>query len=103
MDLVSQWKLSFYLMIDYKSRSLKRELLDEDNIPFEDISLNMKELDFINTHLGGHTITVNGFKRLLENKKNSVSGICCDCGDNLDAVYKFCRRNSIISSFIVLI
>ena len=96
----SQWKLSFYLMIDYKSRSLKKELLDAENIPFEDIALNMKELDFINTNLGGHAITVEGFKRLSGNRKEiSVCEIGCGGGDNLDAINNFCKRNQVICSF----
>ena len=87
-------------MIDYKSRSLKKELLDRDDIPFEDIALNMKELDFINKNLGGHSITITGFKKLLGNKKEiSICEIGCGGGDNLDAIYKFCSKNRIISSF----
>jgi ubiquinone/menaquinone biosynthesis C-methylase UbiE len=87
-------------MIDYKSRSLKKELLDQDDISFEDIALTMKELDFINTHLGGHSITIKGFKKLLENRKEiSVCEIGCGGGDNLYTINKFCRRNNIISSF----
>ena len=83
------WKLSFYLMIDYKNRSLKKELLDQNNIPFEDIVLNMKELEFINAHLGGHSITINGFKKLLKNRKTiSVCEIGCGGGDNLNAINK---------------
>ena len=87
-------------MINYKNRSLKKELLDQDNIPFDDIKRNMKELDFINTYLGGHSITIKGFKKLLQSKKSiSVCEIGCGGGDNLNAIYKFCKRNSIICSF----
>ncbi|MEO6836981.1 MAG: methyltransferase domain-containing protein [Ginsengibacter sp.] len=87
-------------MIDYKSRSLKKELLDQDDIPFEDIVLNMKELDFINTYLGGHSITISGFKKLLKTRKEiSVCEIGCGGGDNLVAIDKFCRRNNVAASF----
>ncbi len=87
-------------MIDYKSRSLKKELLDQDDIPFEDIVLNMKELDFINTYLGGHSITISGFKKLLKTRKEiSVCEIGCGGGDNLVAIDKFCRRNHVSTSF----
>ncbi|HEU5365293.1 MAG TPA: SAM-dependent methyltransferase, partial [Hanamia sp.] len=65
-------------MIDYKNRSLQKEILDQNNIPFEDIVLNMKELEFINTHLGGHSITIRGFQKLLEKRKEiSVCEIGC--------------------------
>ncbi|MDR3714179.1 MAG: methyltransferase domain-containing protein [Puia sp.] len=51
--------------MDLSRRSDRTELLDRDDIPFEDIERNMRELDIINTRLGGHAITVTGFKRLL--------------------------------------
>ncbi|MDQ2720477.1 MAG: methyltransferase domain-containing protein [Bacteroidota bacterium] len=87
--------------MDYKKRSLKKELLDSDDIPFEDIAVNMKELQFINSHLGGHAITIKGFKTLLENRKTiSVCEIGCGGGDNLNAIHKFCKKNYIEATFI---
>ncbi|HSV10038.1 MAG TPA: methyltransferase domain-containing protein [Hanamia sp.] len=87
-------------MIDYNNRSLKKEILDQNNIPFEDIVLNMKELEFINAHLGGHSITIKGFKKLLQNQKGiSVCETGCGGGDNLNAINQYCLRNHIICSF----
>ncbi|MGN6530227.1 MAG: methyltransferase domain-containing protein [Ginsengibacter sp.] len=87
-------------MIDYKNRSLKKEILDQNDIPFEDIFLNMKELEFINSHLGGHSITIEGFKKLLQNRREiSVCEIGCGGGDNLKAIESFCKKKRIISSF----
>ncbi len=87
-------------MIDYKKRSLQKEILDQKNIPFADIALNMKELDWINTHLGGHSITIEGFKKLLQNeKKVSVCEIGCGGGDNLNSLNQYCLKNHIICSF----
>ncbi|MEO8412531.1 MAG: methyltransferase domain-containing protein [Ginsengibacter sp.] len=75
-------------------------MLDGNNIPFKDIAENMKELDFINTHLGGHLITIKGFKKLLgSNKKISVCEIGCGGGDNLNSLWKFCRTNKIEAKF----
>lgn len=83
-------------MIDYKKRSQQKELLDEDDIPFAEIVLNMKELEWINAHLGGHSITIKGFKGLLQNKKNiSICEIGCGGGDNLNAISQFCETNNI--------
>ncbi len=88
-------------MIDYSKRSFNKELLDGDNIPFEDIAENMKELNFINSHLGGHSITINGFKQLVGNKKSiSICEIGCGGGDNLNALEVFCNRNKIDTTFI---
>jgi len=86
--------------MDYKKRSVKKELLDRNDIPFRDIVMNMRELDFINVHLGGHSITLQGFKRLLQNRKTiSLCEIGCGGGDNLNAIYKFCKKNNIEARF----
>lgn len=88
-------------MTDYSKRSYKKELLDRDDIPFEDIVLNMKELDFINSKLGGHAISIAGFKKLIGNKKQiSVCEIGCGGGDNLNAINDYCIANDINVSFI---
>ncbi len=87
-------------MIDYTHRSYKKEILDRDNIPVEDIVENMHELDFINTWLGGHSITLQGFKNLIDKKKNiSVCEIGCGGGDNLNALYTYCNKKKIIAKF----
>lgn len=87
-------------MIDYKKRSLQKELLDQKDIPFRDIFLNMKELEFINAHLGGHSITLNGFKKLLQEKKTvSICEMGCGGGDNLNALNYFCQQHQLICSF----
>lgn len=99
-DRDSRWKLSFYQMIDYKKRSLQKELLDQEDIPFRDIFLNMKELEFINSQLGGHRITIKGFKKLLHNRKSiSVCEIGCGGGDNLNALQHYCVKNKVNCSF----
>lgn len=78
------------------TRSYKKELLDGENIPVAAIRQNMRELDFINTHLGGHSITIDGFKQLLQHRKNiTVCEIGCGGGDNLLAIYNWCIKNDI--------
>lgn len=71
-------------------------MLDGDGIPFADIRQNMKELNFINTHLGGHAITIKGFKQLVQGKKTiKVCEIGCGGGDNLLAIYNWCKKKNI--------
>lgn len=80
----------------FASRSLQKELLDRSDIPFEDIALNMQELDMINTRLGGHKITISGFKQVAgSNETLSVMEIGCGGGDNLQAIANYCTRNRI--------
>ena len=87
-------------MINFKKRSLQKEILDGNDIPFWEIARNMKELNFINRFLGGHSITIKGFKKLLQNKKIiSVCEIGCGGGDNLDSINKFCKKKAIKSLF----
>ena len=77
-------------MPSLQHRSYKNELLDADNIPFEDIKSNMQELNTINTLLGGHKITIDGVKAFIKN--NSALHICeigCGGGDNLNAIAKW--------------
>ncbi len=82
--------------MNLSQRSYKKELLDSDDISFEDIRQNMKELDVINRWLGGHRITLKAFKSLLGEKKQiSVCEIGCGGGDNLAAISSYCARNSI--------
>lgn len=87
-------------MIDYAHRSYEKELLDKSDIPFEDIAENMKELDFINSRLGGHSITLKGFKKLVGKKnKIAVCEIGCGGGDNINALTAFCTKNKIEAEF----
>jgi 2-polyprenyl-3-methyl-5-hydroxy-6-metoxy-1,4-benzoquinol methylase len=69
-------------------RSYQKELLDYDNIPFEDIKKNMKELNFINTWLGLQKLSVN-------KKTITVCEIGCGGGDNLVAIVNWCNKKNI--------
>lgn len=87
--------------MNFSKRSYKKELLDEDHIPFVDIKRNMYELNFINEWLGGHKITIDGFKEIAGDRKAIVvCEIGCGGGDNLAAIYKWCEQNNITISLI---
>jgi len=91
-------------MNNFAKRTYKKEILDGDEIPFADIRQNMKELNIINTFLGGHKITIDGIKNILDfNTKISQLTICeigCGGGDNLKAIEKWCNKNKIETKFI---
>lgn len=84
-------------MPSFHQRSYQKELLDRTDIPFEDIKRNMQELDFINTKLGGHDITLDGIVALMKsqivfNSNLTIVEIGCGGGDNLRAIRKWAER-----------
>ncbi len=82
--------------MDFSKRSYEPELLDGDDIPFRDIERNMQELDTINTRLGGHRITIKGFRDLIGNRSHvSVCEIGCGGGDNLKALSRWAVKKNI--------
>ena len=91
-------------MIDLSVRSYKKELLDDDSIPFADIRQNMKVLNTVNTYLGGHKITISGIKKLIPKqaagKPTVICEIGCGGGDNLKAIEGYCRKKNINACFI---
>jgi 2-polyprenyl-3-methyl-5-hydroxy-6-metoxy-1,4-benzoquinol methylase len=86
-------------MINLSTRSYQPELLDRDDIPFADIAQNMKELNMINTFLGGHSISIKGLKQLLpkpfDTKPITICEIGCGGGDNMLAIDRYCKKNNI--------
>ncbi len=91
-------------MIDLSKRSYQQEILDGTDIPFTDIALNMRELNYINTVLGGHNITIAGLKKLLPKadvqESITICEIGCGGGDNLNAINTWCIKNKIRVNFI---
>ena len=82
--------------LDFSTRSYEKELLDRDDIPLPDIERNMRELDFINTWLGGHSISIAGLKQLARGRRQlSICEIGCGGGDNLRVVHRWCRKQGI--------
>ena len=75
-----------------QKRLNRKELLDDLSIPFDEIQLNMKELNFINSWLGGHAITVSGIRQLLATARTPVKLVVemgSGGGDNLRALWNW--------------
>jgi len=88
-------------MINLRQRSYQKELMDGNDIPFEAMAQTLKELNIVNTRLGGHAITINGVRQLIKDKeKVSICEIGCGGGDNLFAIYKYCLQKNIPATFI---
>lgn len=84
-------------MPDFSTRSFEKELLDQEDIPFEDIAVTLNELHFINSWLGGYNATRYGLRNLLSNKEKKVkiADVGCGGGHNLIEIYKWCKRRGI--------
>ncbi|WP_317899795.1 methyltransferase domain-containing protein [Aurantibacillus circumpalustris] len=79
----------------FKKRSDKKELLDADNIPENDLFQNLKELDTINSLLGGYKITFSALKKnLSKNKQYTIVDIGSGGGDTLKHIYKWSSENN---------
>ncbi|HEX7414119.1 MAG TPA: methyltransferase domain-containing protein [Bacteroidia bacterium] len=77
-----------------KHRSTQKELLDEDNIPKEALFQNLKELNTINTLLGGYKITFSALNKITEPTKSySLIDIGCGGGDTLKQINAWSKKN----------
>jgi 2-polyprenyl-3-methyl-5-hydroxy-6-metoxy-1,4-benzoquinol methylase len=88
-------------MTRFAKRSYEKELLDQDGIPYADIERNMRELDLINSWLGGHRITILGLKALLGGRRRvRICELGCGGGDNLRVLRRYCRRHGVGTEMI---
>lgn len=91
--------------MDFSHRSNKKELIDDPAIAFEEIRINMQELASINTLLGGHTISIEGLKKILHfypdlrTKNWHICEVGCGGGDNLKALSAWCTNHKIKAAF----
>ena len=93
-------------MINLANRSAKKEILDNDGIAFADIEQNMRELNVINTWLGGHDITVKGIQQILQHCKKKQPVTISEKGKTNDVLIvksvdaSFMPTNCKLSSFM---
>ncbi len=85
----------------FKYRSQQKELLDADDIPTADLYQNLKELDRINTLLGGYNITFSALKKLIKPQKSyTLIDIGCGGGDTLKHIKKWQLRKNLSLNLI---
>ena len=88
-------------MINLDHRSYQKELMDGDDIPFDAMAQTLRELNIINTRLGGHVITIKGLRQFInQSSAITVCEIGCGGGNNLSAIYKYCLKKNISVNFI---
>jgi 2-polyprenyl-3-methyl-5-hydroxy-6-metoxy-1,4-benzoquinol methylase len=85
-------------MDSLKLRSEQKEIIDRDDLSFEDIQRNLQELAFINRYLGGHAATLKGFGTVIRNAGKAmevikVVEIGSGGGDNLRVIKRKAAKN----------
>jgi 2-polyprenyl-3-methyl-5-hydroxy-6-metoxy-1,4-benzoquinol methylase len=84
-----------------KTRSYQKELLDADDIPAPDLFQNLKELDRINTLLGGYNITFSALKKIIKpNQSYTLIDIGCGGGDTLKHIEKWRKKKNLSINLI---
>ncbi|MCU0441131.1 MAG: methyltransferase domain-containing protein [Bacteroidia bacterium] len=78
---------------NFAIRSNEFELLDQKEIPAADLFQNLKELETINTLLGGHAVTIKGLKKLklMPTQTYRILDIGSGGGDTLKTIAKWGR------------
>lgn len=81
----------------FKHRCYTKELLDADDIPTQDLYQNLKELNTINTLLGGHATTLKALQQFTfeKNKTYRIAELGCGGGDNLKVIYNYLSSKNI--------
>ena len=78
----------------FKKRSYRKELLDAEQIPKQELIKNLHELEYINTWLGGHAVTLAGFTHFsFDTHRNyRILDVGSGGGDNLRHIARWAER-----------
>ncbi len=89
-------------MVSLKTRSSEEEIMDDFSQSGEVIKQTLKELDRINTLLGGNQVSTNGLKKLLSKEKGNsfhIADLGCGGGDLMVEMSKWGQKNGYDLSF----
>jgi 2-polyprenyl-3-methyl-5-hydroxy-6-metoxy-1,4-benzoquinol methylase len=84
-------------MLSFKNRSQEIEIMDDLLCNGEVVHQTLRELETINTLLGGNSVTINGIKKLLTKKINrtiSIIDLGCGGGDILKLISNWGKKNN---------
>mgnify|MGYP006295249209 CR=1 FL=1 len=82
---------------DFSQRSRAEELMDQPDVSSEEIFRALKELNIINSLLGGHSVTRTGLSRLIPEPEGNyrVIDFGCGGGGNLRTAWDWAESNNI--------
>ena len=87
-------------MVSFKTRSSRSELMDAPDIPVKLLHRNLGELDILNRYLGGHSISMEGIKRLIQStrdhKEYHIVDLGCGSGDVLKYIAQWARKHQFL-------
>ncbi len=87
------------MMPDLSQRSSDIEIMDDLNCSGEVVDQTLRELETINTLLGGNHVTIDGLHRLIKQSKTkggiSVADLGCGGGDMLRLIRRWSQRHNL--------
>ncbi|MFC2188541.1 methyltransferase domain-containing protein [Fulvivirgaceae bacterium LMO-SS25] len=86
-------------MPDFSQRSYQAEIMDDLEAGGEDLLQALRELETINTWLGGHDLTIKGLNKIIakhpQKKDWVIVDAGCGRGDSLLHIAKWCRAEKL--------
>lgn len=82
-------------MPDFSVRSSQKEIMDDPNAPEKELWQNLRELEVINTRLGGYNVIFDALNKIKLKKHTTIVDIGSGGGDTLRAVAKWGRKRKL--------
>jgi 2-polyprenyl-3-methyl-5-hydroxy-6-metoxy-1,4-benzoquinol methylase len=81
----------------FKTRTDKAEIMDDFELKGRELEVVLQDLNNVNKRLGGYKITINGIKKLMTNRKKTltIADVGCGSGENLRQIAKWTKRENI--------
>lgn len=85
----------------FKERSNEPEIMDDLSISGEIIGKTLREISSINHLLGGNSISMQVFRKMVKGRKSvKLVDLGCGSGDIMVLMADHCRKNGIEASFV---
>ncbi len=82
----------------FKNRSRKKEILDDFELQGNDLAQNLRELQLVNSNLGGYSLVKEGVEQIIEKKglaqQVRIVDIGCGGGDSLRELSKWSAKKN---------